>query len=95
MLVLDTRKFGENPIKTEGAIESTIWLRCSRVGDSEVNTKMDVTTLKTKKKKKKKKKKNSVSFHCARGKSSIARKPEVHPKLFNGKKLFKNVTHEI
>ena len=25
---------------------------------------------------------NSVSSHCARGKSSIARKPEVHPKIF-------------
>ena len=25
---------------------------------------------------------NSVSFQCARGKSSIAVKPEVHPKIF-------------
>ena len=34
---------------------------------------------------------NSVSSQCASGKSSIARKPEVHPKLFfNGKKLLKN-----
>ena len=35
---------------------------------------------------------NSVSSQWARGKSSLARKPEVHPKFFNGKKLFKNVT---
>ena len=25
----------------------------------------------------------SASFQCARDKSSIARKPEVHPKIFN------------
>ena len=35
---------------------------------------------------------NSVSSQCARGKLSIARKPEVHPTFFNGKKLLKNVT---
>ena len=30
---------------------------------------------------------NSVSSQCPRGKSSIAWKPEFHPKIFNGKKL--------
>ena len=31
---------------------------------------------------KKKEKKKKVSFQCALGRSSIARKPEVHPKIF-------------
>ena len=31
---------------------------------------------------------NSVSSQCAHGKSSFARKSEVHPKFFNGKKNF-------
>ena len=30
---------------------------------------------------------NSVLSQCVRGKSSIARKPEVHPKIFSSKKL--------
>ena len=38
---------------------------------------------------------NSVSSQCARGKSSIARKPEDHPKSLNGKKRSKNVTLQI
>ena len=40
---------------------------------------------------------NSVSSQCAHGKFSLARKSEVHPKFFNGKKkkLFKNVTLQI
>ena len=38
---------------------------------------------------------NSVSSQCTRGKSSLACKPDVHPKFFNGKKLFKNVTLQI
>ena len=38
---------------------------------------------------------DSVLSHCARGKSSIARRQEVYPKIFNGKKRFKNVTLEI
>ena len=39
---------------------------------------------------------NSVSSQCARGKSSIARKPEVHPNLFfKGEKLLKNVPFQI
>ena len=32
---------------------------------------------------------NSVSSKCARGKSSITRKPEDHPKIFSGKTLLK------
>ena len=32
---------------------------------------------------------NSVSPQCARVKSSISRKPEDHPKILSGKKLFK------
>ena len=28
---------------------------------------------------------NTVSSHCARGKSFIARKPEVHSKILSGK----------
>ena len=31
---------------------------------------------------------NSVSSQCARGKPSIARKPEDHPKVLSGKKTF-------
>ena len=31
---------------------------------------------------------NSVSPQCARGKSLLAWKPEVHPNFFNGEKLF-------
>ena len=31
---------------------------------------------------------NSVSSQCARGKSSIARKPEDHPNILSGKKTF-------
>ena len=38
---------------------------------------------------------NSVSSKCARGKSSIARKPEVHPKIFKWWKRLKNVTNLI
>ena len=38
---------------------------------------------------------NFVSSQCARGKSSIARKPEVHPEHFNGKKLLKNIALQI
>ena len=38
---------------------------------------------------------NSVSSQCARGKSSLASKPEVHPQFFNGKALFKNVILQI
>ena len=38
---------------------------------------------------------NSVTSHCARGKSSIARKLEVNPKTVDGKKLFTNVTLQI
>ena len=37
----------------------------------------------------------SVSSQCAGGKLSPAWKPEVHPKFFNGKKLFKNVILQI
>ena len=33
---------------------------------------------------------NCVSSQCARGKSSLAWKLEVHPKFFNGKKKKKN-----
>ena len=47
MPVLVTCKSEEDPIKAEGAIESTIFLRCSRVGNSEVNTKVDVTRIRT------------------------------------------------
>ena len=36
-----------------------------------------------------------VSSQCARGKSFIARKPEVYPKFLSGKKTFKNVTLQI
>ena len=35
---------------------------------------------------------NTVSSQCARGKSFIARKPEVHFKIFKWLKTFKNVT---
>ena len=35
---------------------------------------------------------NSVSSQCARGKSSIARKPKTIPNFLSGKKLVKNVT---
>ena len=40
---------------------------------------------------------NFVSFQCARGKSFIERKPEVHPKCFNCIFFFffKNVTLQI
>ena len=38
---------------------------------------------------------NSVSSQCARGKSSLAWNPEVHPKYLYGKKLLKNVTLQI
>ena len=38
---------------------------------------------------------NSVSFQCARGKSSIARKPKTIPKFLSGKCFFKNVTLQI
>ena len=38
---------------------------------------------------------NSVLSQCTRGKSSIAQKPEVHPKILSGKKLLKNVTLQI
>ena len=34
-----------------------------------------------------------LSVHV--GKSSIARKPEAHPKIFNGTKLLENVTLQI
>ena len=34
----------------------------------------------------------STSSQCARGKSFIAWKPEVHPIFFNGKRLLRNVT---
>ena len=47
MPILVTCKFEEDPIKTEGAVESTIFLWCSRVGNSEVNTKMNVTRIRT------------------------------------------------
>ena len=47
MPVLVNCKSEEDPIKAEGAIESTIFLRCSRVGNSEVNTKVDVTRIRT------------------------------------------------
>ena len=38
---------------------------------------------------------NSVSSQCARGKSSVARKTEVDPKILTGEKRFKNVTLQI
>ena len=38
---------------------------------------------------------NYVSSQWARDKLSIARKLEVHSKIFNGKKLFKNITLQI
>ena len=38
---------------------------------------------------------NSVSSQCARGKSSLAWKPEIHPPSFNNKPLFKNVILQI
>ena len=38
---------------------------------------------------------NSVSSQCARGKSSVARKTEVDPKILIGKILLKNVTLHI
>ena len=38
---------------------------------------------------------NSVSSKCAHVKSSIARKPEDHPKIFNWQKLLESVTLQI
>ena len=37
----------------------------------------------------------SVSSQCARGKSSIARKPEVIPKFLSGKIFLNNVTLQV
>ena len=36
-----------------------------------------------------------VSSQCARGESSIARKPEVHPNILSGKTIFKDVTFQM
>ena len=36
---------------------------------------------------------NSASSQCARGKSSIARKPEDHPKIFKWLKAFQKCNH--
>ena len=38
---------------------------------------------------------NFISSQCARGKSFIVRKSEVNPKMFSGKKLFKNITLQV
>ena len=38
---------------------------------------------------------NAFASQCARGKSAVARKQEFHPKKFNGKIVFKNVTFQI
>ena len=38
---------------------------------------------------------SAVSSQCARGISSIARKPEVHPKPFRGKNLFQKCNKDV
>ena len=38
---------------------------------------------------------NTVSSQCARGKPSVVRKPENHPKIFKWYFLVKNVTLQI